>query len=169
MIFVTAGTHEQPFDRLIKAVDDLKADGTLTEEIIVQTGYSTYVPRCCVWKKMFPYPEVERLVRDARIVVTHGGPSSFFMPIQLNKVPVVVPRMQRFGEHVNDHQVIFCRELLSRSQNIILVEDTASLGAVLTQYDTIAAKRSAGVISNNAAFNEGIQKLVEDMFRQTRT
>lgn len=165
MIFVTAGTHEQPFDRLIKAIDDLKADGTLTEEIIVQTGYSTYLPQHCVWKKMLPYSEMKQLVSDARIVVTHGGPSSFLMPIQLNKVPVVVPRMMRYGEHVNDHQVMFCREVLSRNNNFILVEDIGTLRDVFTQYDALAAKCSAGAISNNAAFNEGIQKIVADLFQ----
>lgn len=44
MVFVTVGTHEQQFDRLVKAVDDLKADGTLDEPVYIQTGYSTYEP-----------------------------------------------------------------------------------------------------------------------------
>lgn len=166
MIFVTVGTHEQPFDRLIKAIDDLKADGTLTEEVIIQTGFSTYIPEHCKWQKLFPYKKMVQLVSEARIVVTHGGPSSFIMPIQINKVPVVVPRMQRFGEHVNDHQVIFCREVSIRSQNIILVEEVSMLQDVLTRYDTLAAKRSAGTISNNAAFNEGIQKIIDELFQK---
>ena len=169
MIFVTVGTHEQPFDRLIKAIDDLKADGTLTEEVIIQTGFSTYIPKHCKWKKLFPYRKMVQLVNEARIVVTHGGPSSFIMPIQINKVPVVVPRMHRFGEHVNDHQVIFCREVAIRNQNIILVEDTAVLKDALTRYDALAAKRSAGTVSNNAAFNKGLQRIVDDLFQQVYT
>lgn len=169
MIFVTVGTHEQPFDRLIKCVDELKADGTLTEEVIMQTGFGTYTPKHCKWQKLFPYQKMVQLVREARIVVTHGGPSSFIMPIQINKVPVVVPRMQRFGEHVNDHQVIFCREVSIRNGNIILVEDISVLRDVLTRYNALAAKRSAGTVSNNAAFNEGIQKIADDLFQQVHS
>ena len=42
MIFVTVGTHEQAFDRLIKYIDDLKIKGVIKEEVIIQTGYSNY-------------------------------------------------------------------------------------------------------------------------------
>ena len=45
MIFVTVGTHEQPFNRLVKAIDKLKKDGVITEDVIMQTGYSTYEPK----------------------------------------------------------------------------------------------------------------------------
>ena len=46
MIFVTVGTHEQPFNRLIKKIDELKKNGIIQEEVIIQTGFSTYEPRC---------------------------------------------------------------------------------------------------------------------------
>ena len=45
MIFVTVGTHEQPFDRLVKAIDELKRDQLITDDIFIQTGYSTYSPK----------------------------------------------------------------------------------------------------------------------------
>lgn len=164
MIFVTVGTHEQPFDRLVKAIDDLKADGTLTEEVIIQTGFSTYIPQHCKWKKMYPFSRMQELVRDARIVITHGGPSSFLLAIRNNKVPVVVPRMRHFGEHINDHQVVFCREVMIRNQNILLVEDIERLRDVLISYDTRIATLCAKTVSNNASFNEGVQKIVDELF-----
>ena len=57
MIFVTVGTHEQLFNRLIEKVDDLKKEGVITEEVFMQTGFSDYVPRYCKWKK-FISPEM---------------------------------------------------------------------------------------------------------------
>lgn len=54
MIFVTVGTHEQPFNRLVKAIDKLKKDGVITEDVIMQTGYSTYEPKYCKWDKLIP-------------------------------------------------------------------------------------------------------------------
>ena len=107
MIFVTVGTHEQPFNRLIECIDSLKRDGVIEEEVIIQTGYSTYEPKYCTWEKMFPFQEMTRFVREARIVITHGGPSSFIMPLQVGKTPIVVPRKQKFNEHVNRPQVFF--------------------------------------------------------------
>lgn len=85
MIFVTVGTHEQPFDRLIQKIDELKRNGIVNEEVIIQTGYSTYEPKYCQWSKLLPYEQMVENVAKARIVVTHGGPASFIMPLQLEK------------------------------------------------------------------------------------
>lgn len=49
MIFVTVGTHEQPFNRLIQKIDELKKDGIINEDVIIQTGFSTYEPKYCQW------------------------------------------------------------------------------------------------------------------------
>ena len=140
MIFVTVGTHEQQFDRLIEYMDARKADGSITEEVIIQTGFSTYEPKHCQWQKLFPYPEMVDLVARARIVITHGGPSSFIMPLQVGKVPIVVPRQKAFDEHVNDHQLEFCRAVSERQKNIILVEDVSQLMQVIKDHDTVAAQ-----------------------------
>lgn len=66
MIFVTVGTHEQPFNRLIQRVDELN-------DVIIQTGFSTYKPKYCRWSKLIPYQQMVKNVADARIVITHGG------------------------------------------------------------------------------------------------
>lgn len=168
MIFVTVGTHEQPFDRLVQAIDELVARGVVTEEVIIQTGYSTYEPRHCRWQKLFPYGEMVKMVAEARIVVTHGGPSSFLMPLQIGKVPVVVPRLHRFDEHVNDHQAIFCKEVAARNGNIILVEDVQELERILTEYDRLASNCTATAQSNNAAFNEGFCRIMEELMEGKR-
>ena len=131
MIFVTVGTHEQPFDRLVAYMDQLKETGVLTEEVIIQTGFSTYEPKHCRWQKLFPYKEMVRMVDEARIVITHGGPSSFIMPLQIGKIPVVVPRQKQFEEHVNDHQLVFAKALAERQGNLIVVEDIAQLKDIL--------------------------------------
>ena len=92
MIFVTVGTHEQPFNRLLKKIDELKKNGTIQDDVIIQTGFSTYRPQCCQWSKLLPYQQMVKNVADARIVITHGGPASFIMPLQIGKTPIVVPR-----------------------------------------------------------------------------
>ena len=127
MIFVTVGTHEQPFNRLVKCVDDLKKEGIITEEVVIQTGYSSYEPKFCKWQKLFPYQEMLQLVDKARIVITHGGPSSFIMPLQIGKTPIVVPRRHEFNEHVNNHQVSFTKAVADRMGTIIVVEDIVPL------------------------------------------
>lgn len=162
MIFVTVGTHEQQFNRLVEYMD--KWAGEHDEDVIIQTGYSTYEPKNCKWKKLYPYQEMVALVEKARIVITHGGPSSFIMPLQIGKTPIVVPRQHQFNEHVNGHQVEFARNVSKRMGTIIDVEDIETLGDIITNYDQIAAAMGHGMRSNNAKFNEELEKLVGGLF-----
>lgn len=164
MIFVTVGTHEQPFNRLIECVDNLKRDGIITEDVIMQTGYSTYEPQFCTWRKLYPYQEMLRLVEQARIVITHGGPSSFIMPLQIGKIPIVVPRRHEFNEHVNDHQVAFARAVAERMGTIIVVNEMDELRTAIRRYDNTVHEMIGGLKSNNARFNEELNKIVDEMF-----
>lgn len=168
MIFVTVGTHEQPFNRLVKCVDDLKKDGTIIEEVIIQTGYSTYEPKYCKWQKLFPYQEMLQLVGKARIVITHGGPSSFIMPLQIGKTPIVVPRRHEFNEHVNNHQVSFAQAVADWMGTIIVVDDMDKLGETIRSYDEIISGMKSGVKSNNECFNESLEKIVNEMFEDRK-
>lgn len=161
MIFVTVGTHEQPFNRLLKKIDELKKNGIIQEDVIMQTGFSTYEPKYCEWSKLIPYQQMIKNVEDARIVITHGGPASFIMPLQIGKVPIVVPRQHKFDEHVNDHQVEFARNVAERMGTIIPVEDIEKLEEVITDYDQIVAGMGHGMSSNNAKFNKEIEKIIE--------
>ena len=103
-------------------------------------------------------------VADARIVITHGGPASFIMPLQIGKIPVVVPRQHQFKEHVNDHQVEFARNVAQRMGTIIPVEDINTLGDIITNYDQIVAGMRHGMSSNNARFNEELEKNIMELF-----
>ena len=163
MIFVTVGTHEQPFNRLVKAVDELKRDGIITEEVIIQTGFSTYEPKYCQWSKLIPYQKMVKNVENARIVITHGGPASFVMPLQIGKTPIVVPRQHQFDEHVNDHQVEFARNVAERMGTIIPVEDINKLGSVITNYDEIVANMEHGISSNNKVFCDELEQIVAEL------
>ena len=159
MIFVTVGTHEQPFDRLVREVDRLKAAGEIAEDVMIQTGFCTYVPKVCKWSKWLSYQEMQRYNSEASVVITHGGPSSFIAPLQYGKIPIVVPRKKIEGEHVNDHQVAFARQVAERYRNIIVVPDVEKLGEILRNYDRIIAEMNAGVVSNNARFNQELEKI----------
>lgn len=163
MIFVTVGTHEQPFDRLIKAVDVLKKDGLIHEKVFMQTGYSTYTPTACNYSKFCSYDKMKEEVQKARIVITHGGPASFLMPLQIGKIPIVVPRQSKFNEHVNNHQLDFAREVANRMHNIIVVDEISELYSAIDNYSELSANMSTHIMNNNQYFNDSLEKIVDQL------
>lgn len=163
MIFVTVGTHEQQFNRLVSYMDEWASSHD--EEVVIQSGFSTYEPKSAKYSKLYPYKTMVELVDKARIVITHGGPSSFIMPLQIDKVPVVVPRMKEFDEHVNDHQLDFARAVAERQGNIIVIEDVTKLSETLDNYETIVNGMKNGLTSNNEKFCNRFEELVDEMMK----
>ncbi|CYW30835.1 glycosyltransferase [Streptococcus suis] len=133
MIFVTVGTHEQQFNRLIKEIDLLKKNGSITDEIFIQTGFSTYEPKYCTWKNLLSYSEMEDYMLKADIVVTHGGPASFMDAMSKGKTTIVVPRQKKYGEHVNDHQLEFCKKIVEKGYELTMVKDVSDLKNYLNE------------------------------------
>jgi len=167
MIFFVSGTHEASFKRAVKAIDELKGKGVITEDVILQTGYTDdYEPKYCKWEKFFPYDQTQELAKEAHILITHGGPSSFIMGLSNGKVPIVIPRRAEFGEHVNDHQVKFCHAVAERQGNILVVDDVNELENLIKNYDTITADMAKGMTFNNQRFCEGIENIANSLVKE---
>ncbi len=131
MIFVTVGTHEQPFDRLLREIDRLAAEGRLSDPVFCQAGYSSYQPMVPS-RSMLPYGEMQERSGSAKVVVSHGGPGSILPVLAANRPLVLVPRQRRFGEHVDDHQVAFCQRL-GRERGLPVVLEIGDLEAAIAE------------------------------------
>ncbi|MBW9145257.1 hypothetical protein KTC92_14840 [Clostridium sp. CM027] len=162
MIFVTVGTHEQSFDRLVEKIDELVNNKIIKEEVFIQTGYTKYTPKYCSYKDMITSDKMLELTKKARIVITHGGPGSIMLPFQLNKIPVVVPRQKEFKEHVDNHQVKFT-EKLEENQKIIAVYNIELLGDVIVNYDKKVENMSCDYNSTTSVFVKGFEKICIDL------
>lgn len=161
MIFITVGTHEQPFDRLLKCIDKMVENGDIKEKIICQKGYTDYEPKNYKAEKLIPYEQMQENIEKARIVITHGGPASFIAPLSIGKIPVVVPRKKDFNEHVNNHQLEFSREVEKRMKNIIVAETDEDIRDSIVNYDVKVKNLINKNNSNNKKFNEALIKEIE--------
>jgi Uncharacterized conserved protein len=94
MIFVTVGTHEQPFNRLIKKLDEMVENKLIQDEIFAQIGYSTYEPKHYKWSKFLSSDEMDHYMQEATTVICHGGPATFMKSLSLGKKTIVVPRQK---------------------------------------------------------------------------
>lgn len=130
MIFVTVGTNEATFERLLRAVEEVAWE----EEVVVQTGPAAVQPSTARCVEALPYDEFVGLIRKARLVISHAGVGSVIVALAEGKRPVVVPRLRRYGEAVDDHQLHFARRM-SAEGLVVLVENEAELSDALVRLD----------------------------------
>jgi UDP-N-acetylglucosamine transferase subunit ALG13 len=128
MIFVTVGTYDAPFDRLLHALAELPPG----EELIVQHGSSAVRPAGALCFDFRPFDEIVAQVRAARVVIAHAGVGSVMIALANGRRPVVMPRLGRFAETSDDHQLAFARRL-ARAGLVRLVESAAELAAAVAE------------------------------------
>lgn len=127
MILVAVGSSRFPFDRLLRSVDRLGGE----EELVVQHGPSSVRPAAARCVPFVPLDELAALVREARVVVSHGGVGSILLALTNGKRPYVVPRRRAYAETVDDHQLESARRF-ARAGLVTLVEDPEQLGEAIS-------------------------------------
>jgi beta-1,4-N-acetylglucosaminyltransferase len=133
VILVAVGSSQFAFDRLLRAVEDLPR----SEPIVVQHGPSEIRPTGVSCMDFAPLETFVRLIREARVVVTHAGVGSILLALANGKKPYIVPRLRAFGETVDDHQVESARRF-ARSGVVTLVEKPELLAAKIAAESTDA-------------------------------
>lgn len=130
MILVLLGTHELPFTRLLKEVEQLKLDGVIKDEIIVQNGNTKYESDVLTLKPFVSYDEMDKLVKDASLIITHAGTGSIISGLKKNKIIIAAPRLAKYGEHNDDHQLEIA-EVFEEKGHILVWKDGDNLKDVL--------------------------------------
>lgn len=110
MVLVTVGTQKQSFGRIFDLVKDSKE--LKNENLVVQRGYT----KCNNSKRIkafdfIPLDEMEKYISEADLIISHGGVGTIFSAIKKGKKVIAVPRLEKYGEHINDHQIEICEEL----------------------------------------------------------
>ena len=135
MIFVMLGTQNNSFIRLLE-------HGTITEKVIVQSGYTKYKSDKMKVFDLIPRDELEKYQNEASLIITHGGVGSIVSSIKKGKKVIAVPRLHKYEEHVNDHQKDIV-ELFNKKKYIIGINDVNELEqAIKDDFNRNACKYS---------------------------
>ena len=154
MIFVLLGTQDNSFERLLKELDRLKKNKIIKEKIIVQAGHTKYESDNMEILDFIDKDKFSEYQDKADLIITHGGVGSILSSLGKNKKVIAVPRLEKYGEHVNDHQLDIV-ENFSNKGYIIGVKDVKELEKA---YKDIKKFKPNKYISNNDKF----VKIVED-------
>ncbi len=103
MIFVVVGTQE-PFDRLIKYIDEWSAVSLYTD-IIAQISNAKYIPKNFQWFDFITPEAFDDQFKNAELIISHAGMGTIISALQYSKPIIVMPRLAKFHEHRNDHQL----------------------------------------------------------------
>lgn len=139
MIFATVGSHPTyKFERLLRALEGIEAD-----ELVVQHGPGAPPRNATVAVPWMPFEEIVANMERADHVVSHAGVGTILCAVQAGQVPLVFPRLKRFEETVDDHQLDLAR-MLARTGKVVLVEDAAALPGALSAAPARGAASDGG-------------------------
>lgn len=110
MIFVTLGSQKFQFNRLLKELDNIVARKKVTENIFAQIGYSDYKPQNYEYKEFVDRDEFKNIMSKCDLVISHGGTGAIITAVKQGKKVIAIPRLAKYGEHVDDHQIQLVKE-----------------------------------------------------------
>lgn len=130
MIFVILGTQDKQFKRLLNAIEQEIDNGNINEEVIVQAGNTVYNSDKMQIFDLLPKDKFDQYIQDADILITHGGVGSILTGIKYKKVIIAAPRLSKYKEHLNDHQLQIV-EKFSSDGYILAYNDGDDLGKII--------------------------------------
>lgn len=105
MILVTLGTQDKSFHRLLEALEKQIELGNIKEEVVVQAGNTKFQSQKMKILDFIPYEEFDHLMETCDLLITHGGVGSIITGLKHQKKVIAVPRLRKYKEHGNDHQL----------------------------------------------------------------
>lgn len=159
MIFVTLGSQKFQFDRLLKKIDELIDSGVITDKVTAQIGASTYIPRNFEYVDFMDREKFAATMDECSVVITHGGTGVIIGAVKKGKKVIAVPRLAKYGEHVDDHQLQLLKQF--DELNIICAcYDTEELGEMYSDLDN---REFRPYVSNTHVIIDSIEEYLQTL------
>lgn len=130
MILVTLGTQDKPFTRLLENIEEQIEKGNIKEEVIVQAGFTKFNSKYMKIFDLVDREEFTDLINKCDLLITHGGVGSILTGLKNNKKVIVCPRLSKYGEHMNDHQIQIVNNFANEGY-ILAYQENDDLGELL--------------------------------------
>ncbi len=158
MIFITLGSQKFQFNRILKEVDRLIKEGVITDTVFAQIGNSDYEPQNYSYQRFMNREEFAQKQSECDIVITHGGTGAIIGALRRGKKVIAVPRLAKYGEHVDDHQL----QLLHQFDEMQLIEPCYNIDKLEEAYHKLAVTEYREYVSNTNAVIGAIDKIIKD-------
>ena len=140
MIFVTLGTQDKNFDRLLEAIDREIKKGNIKERVVVQAGITEFKSNDMEIFDLISKEEFDKLMKECDLLITHGGVGSILTGLSYGKKVIAAARLAKYKEHINDHQVQIVGEFVDKGY-ILELKDFSKLDEVLKKVKKFKPKK----------------------------
>ncbi len=159
MIFVTLGTQDKSFSRLLKAIDKEIEKGTIKDKVVVQAGLTKYKSKNMEIFDLIPADKFDQYIEKSDLVITHGGAGSILTALKKNKKVIAAARLSKYKEHTNDHQIQIVKEF-SDEGYILELNDFNKLGKLIEKSKKFKPKK---FMSNTKNMIKLLEDYIEDV------
>jgi len=128
VIFVTVGSTE-PFDRLVKTIDQWAQTRRTGAEVSIQLGNGAYKPKACQYVRFLAPTDYMRYFARSQLIISHAGIGTIITALEAHKRIIVLPRLLERGELLSEHQLATVRHL--NNKQVIVAESEHDLVARL--------------------------------------
>ncbi len=152
MIFVTLGTQDKPFKRLLDYLEHSNID----DEIVVQNGFTEYKSNKLKLFKYLDKDKFDEYLNKADFVICHAGVGTIVNCLKDGKKVLTVPRLAKYGEHQNDHQLQIANAYYQKGY-ILVMNDGDDFNKKIEELRHFEPKT---FVSNNEIFVNKLKKYI---------
>ena len=161
MIFVTLGTQDKSFSRLLEAIQKQIDNKNIKERVVVQAGYTQFKSSDM---EIFDYlikDEFEKFMETCDILITHGGVGSIMTGLNAGKKIIAAARLKEYGEHTNDHQIQIIKKF-EKEGYLLALNDFENLDNVINKAKKMKVKK---YISNTKNITNYLEKYIDNILK----
>ena len=159
MTLILLGTQDKPFNRLLDEVLKLKEKGKIKDDVVAQIGCTKFSSDKIKTLSFVSREEYAKLIDEADLIISHAGVGTITDCIKKGKKVIVVPRLKKYKEHTNDHQIQITKEFVEKDY-VLAAYDTKDLGKILKRIDKFKPNKYE---SNNGKFKEKLKEYIDSI------
>ena len=157
MIFVTVGSQKFQFNRLLKKIDEMIEKSIIKDKVFAQIGVSDYKPVHYEYVDFMNQDEFNKKLDECDLLITHAGTGVIVNAVKRKKKVIATPRLSKYGEHVDDHQI----QLIQQFEELNFIEPLYELNNLEEKIKIIYKKEYSNYVSNTQNIINSIIDFIE--------
>ena len=156
MILISVGSQKFQFNRLLKEIDKLIEKKIITEEVFAQIGVSDYKPKNYEYVDFMTQDDFSKKMEEANLIITHAGTGVIVNAVKKEKKVIGIPRLAKYEEHVDNHQI----QLIDEFTSLGFIEPAYEINDLEVALENVKKKKYSKYVSNTDTIIQSIDQFL---------